>query len=197
MNQLYSRRSPQTGTCDGPRTSTASRSSRMYCCSFFQFSSRFASTCFMKSSRSDWTAGDGRAASTEALSAQTSAIAPRVFGTKSSVGRAWNECIRRRRRPVGCRECRCTVFPMHEMPLLMNFTIALAYALAGGLIARRVGLPAIVGYLIAGIALGPHTLGFRGDEAALGQLAEFGVILLMFDVGLHFSFRDLWHVRRI
>jgi CPA2 family monovalent cation:H+ antiporter-2 len=86
---------------------------------------------------------------------------------------------------------------MHEMPLLMNFTIALAYALAGGLIARRVGLPAIVGYLIAGIALGPHTLGFRGDEAALGQLAEFGVILLMFDVGLHFSFRDLWHVRRI
>ena len=86
---------------------------------------------------------------------------------------------------------------MHEMPLLMNFTVALAYALAGGLIARRVGLPAIVGYLIAGIALGPHTLGFHGDGVALGQLAEFGVILLMFGVGLHFSFRDLWQVRRI
>ena len=74
-------------------------------------------------------------------------------------------------------------------------TVALAYALVGGLLARRLGLPTIVGYLVAGVALGPFTPGFHGDPAAIQQLAEFGVILLMFGVGLHFSFRDLWHVR--
>src|SRR5688572_33096830 len=75
--------------------------------------------------------------------------------------------------------------------------MALGYALVGGLIARRLGLPTIVGYLVAGVAIGPFTSGFRGDEDAIRQLAEFGVILLMFGVGLHFSFRDLWQVRRI
>jgi len=86
---------------------------------------------------------------------------------------------------------------MHDLPLLINLSVALAYALAGGLIARRIGLPTIVGYLLAGIVLGPWTPGFRGDEAAISQLAEIGVILLMFGVGLHFSFRDLWQVRRV
>ncbi len=86
---------------------------------------------------------------------------------------------------------------MTELPLLVNFAVALGYALAGGLVARRVGLPTIVGYLAAGVALGPFTAGFRGDEKAIHQLAEFGVILLMFGVGLHFSFRDLWQVRRV
>jgi CPA2 family monovalent cation:H+ antiporter-2 len=86
---------------------------------------------------------------------------------------------------------------MHDLPLLVNIAAALGYALAGGLIARKLGLPTIVGYLLAGVALGPFTPGFRGDDAAIGQLAEAGVILLMFGVGLHFNFSDLWGVRRI
>jgi CPA2 family monovalent cation:H+ antiporter-2 len=84
---------------------------------------------------------------------------------------------------------------MHDLPLLVNLAVALGYALVGGLLARWVGLPTIVGYLVAGIAMGPYTPGFRADDAAIRQMAEFGVILLMFGVGLHFSFRDLWQVR--
>jgi CPA2 family monovalent cation:H+ antiporter-2 len=86
---------------------------------------------------------------------------------------------------------------MAELPLLVNIAAALAYALAGGLVARRLGLPTIVGYLVAGVALGPLAPGFRGDPEAIHQMAEFGVILLMFGVGLHFSFRDLWRVRYV
>jgi len=86
---------------------------------------------------------------------------------------------------------------MHDLPLLVNITLALGYALAGGLLARRLGLPTIVGYLVAGVALGPFTPGFRGDQQAIGQMAEFGVILLMFGVGLHFNLSDLWQVRRV
>jgi len=86
---------------------------------------------------------------------------------------------------------------VHDLPLLVNIAVALAYALVGGLVARRLGLPTIVGYLVAGMALGPFTPGFHGDEKSIHQLAEFGVILLMFGVGLHFSLRDLWRVRDI
>lgn len=86
---------------------------------------------------------------------------------------------------------------MPELPLLVNTSIALVYALIGGLVARRLGLPTIVGYMIAGVALGPFTPGFHGDEKSIHQLAEFGVILLMFGVGIHFSFKDLWKVRDI
>ncbi|HEY7474705.1 MAG TPA: cation:proton antiporter [Vicinamibacterales bacterium] len=86
---------------------------------------------------------------------------------------------------------------MPHVPLLLNIGVVLAYALVGGLLARRVGLPTIVGYLVAGMALGPFTPGFRGDPEAIGQLAELGVIMLMFGVGLHFSFEDLWEVRQI
>ena len=86
---------------------------------------------------------------------------------------------------------------MTELPLLINISIALVYALIGGLVARRLGLPTIVGYLLAGVALGPFTPGFHGDETSIHQLAEFGVILLLFGVGTHFSFQDLWRVRDI
>jgi CPA2 family monovalent cation:H+ antiporter-2 len=85
---------------------------------------------------------------------------------------------------------------MSHLPLLVNISVALAYALVGGLVARRLRLPTIVGYMLAGVAIGPVTPGFRGDPDAIRQFAEFGVILLMFGVGLHFSFRDLWAVRR-
>ncbi len=86
---------------------------------------------------------------------------------------------------------------MHELPLLINITIALIVAFLGGTIARKIGLPTIVGYLLAGIIIGPFTPGFKGDVETIRQLAELGVIFLMFGVGLHFSFSDLWRVRDI
>ena len=103
--------------------------------------------------------------------------------------------MRRQSLPRSCK-LSCPA-PMHDLPLLVNIALALGYALAGGLIARRLGLPTIVGYLVAGMALGPFTPGFQGDQDAIGQMAEFGVILLMFGVGLHFNLSDLWQVRRV
>jgi CPA2 family monovalent cation:H+ antiporter-2 len=86
---------------------------------------------------------------------------------------------------------------MHQLPLLMNIAVALVAAFFGGLIVRRIGLPAIIGYMLAGVAIGPFTPGFVGDIATISQLAELGVIFLMFGVGLHFSLNDLWKVRSI
>jgi monovalent cation:H+ antiporter-2, CPA2 family len=86
---------------------------------------------------------------------------------------------------------------MHEVPLLMNITIALVVAFVGGALARMIKLPTIVGYLLAGIAIGPFTPGFVGNVETIQQLAELGVIFLMFGVGLHFSFGQLWKVRDI
>jgi monovalent cation:H+ antiporter-2, CPA2 family len=73
----------------------------------------------------------------------------------------------------------------------------LVYALVGGYIASRVGLPPLLGYLLAGVAVGPFTPGFVADAKLAPQLAEIGVILLMFGVGMHFSIRDLLAVRKI
>lgn len=86
---------------------------------------------------------------------------------------------------------------MHEVTLLVNIAVALMVAFFGGLIARRIGLPTIVGYMLAGIVIGPFTPGFVGDMETISQLAELGVIFLMFGVGLHFSLKDLWKVRSI
>lgn len=86
---------------------------------------------------------------------------------------------------------------MHELTLLINIAVALVVAFVGGLVARRIGLPTMVGYMLAGIAIGPFTPGFVGDVDTISQLAELGVIFLMFGVGLHFSFSDLWRVRNI
>jgi len=87
---------------------------------------------------------------------------------------------------------------MHgDFALFATFTMALVTAFLGGMIARRLGLPSLVGYLFAGIAIGPFTIGFVGDIELMQQLAEMGVIFMMFGVGLHFSLRDLWSVRKI
>jgi CPA2 family monovalent cation:H+ antiporter-2 len=86
---------------------------------------------------------------------------------------------------------------MHDLTLLINIMVALVVAFIGGIIARRIGLPTIVGYLLAGIAIGPFTPGFVGDTETIRQLAELGVIFLMFGVGLHFSLNDLWKVRSV
>jgi CPA2 family monovalent cation:H+ antiporter-2 len=86
---------------------------------------------------------------------------------------------------------------MHEIPLITTIALALSAALFFGLIVRRLGLSPIVGYLIAGVLIGPYTPGVVGDAKIASQLAEIGVILLMFGVGLHFSFRDLLAVRSL
>jgi len=86
---------------------------------------------------------------------------------------------------------------MHEITLIINIVVALVVAFIGGIVARRLGLPTIVGYLLAGIAIGPFTPGFVGDTDTISQLAELGVIFLMFGVGLHFSLKDLWRVRSV
>jgi monovalent cation:H+ antiporter-2, CPA2 family len=86
---------------------------------------------------------------------------------------------------------------MHDINLITTVAFSLTAALIFGLLAKRLGLSPIVGYLIAGIAVGPYTPGFVGDIALGKQLAEIGVILLMFGVGLHFHLDDLLAVRAI
>jgi CPA2 family monovalent cation:H+ antiporter-2 len=86
---------------------------------------------------------------------------------------------------------------MHEIPLVTTIALALSAALPCGLLAKRIGLSPIVGYLVAGIVIGPHTPGITGDTTIASQLAEIGVILLMFGVGLHFSLKELLAVRSI
>ena len=85
----------------------------------------------------------------------------------------------------------------HDTPLIATIAIGLALAFALGLVAQRLRLPPIVGYLVAGIVVGPFTPGFVADQKLAVELAEIGVILLMFGVGLHFSLKDLLSVRAI
>jgi len=86
---------------------------------------------------------------------------------------------------------------MHELPLLVDIAVALVAAFLGGAIARVVKLPPVVGYMLAGVVIGPYTPGYAADVNTISQLAELGVIFLMFGVGLHFSIEDLWKVKNI
>jgi monovalent cation:H+ antiporter-2, CPA2 family len=85
----------------------------------------------------------------------------------------------------------------HSAPLISTLVFGLVLAFGFGLIAQRLRLPPLIGYLLAGIAIGPFTPGFVADQGVANQLAEIGVILLMFGVGLHFSLDDLLSVRAI
>ena len=85
----------------------------------------------------------------------------------------------------------------HDVNLITTIAAGLGLAMIFGFIAARLRLPPLVGYLLAGILIGPHTRGFVADVALAGQLAEIGVMLLMFGVGLHFSLDDLASVRKI
>jgi CPA2 family monovalent cation:H+ antiporter-2 len=85
----------------------------------------------------------------------------------------------------------------HDLPLVTTIAAALASAWVLGVLARRIGLSPIVGYLLAGVVIGPHTPGFVGDVSLAAQLAEIGVVLLMFGVGLHFHIKDLLAVKGI
>ena len=80
---------------------------------------------------------------------------------------------------------------LHVPPLVSTIAIGLVLAFAFGVLANRFKLPPLVGYLVAGIVIGPFTPGFVADQNIANQLAEVGVILLMFGVGLHFSLKDL------
>src|SRR5579862_2433974 len=80
---------------------------------------------------------------------------------------------------------------MHELPLLMNIATCLMAALFLGYITQRLGLSPIVGYLLAGILVGPNSPGIVADVHIASELAEIGVILLLFGVGLHFRLQDL------
>ncbi|MBI2571448.1 MAG: cation:proton antiporter [Candidatus Schekmanbacteria bacterium] len=86
---------------------------------------------------------------------------------------------------------------MHESDLILTLTIGLGAALFLGYLTHRLGLSPIVGYLLAGVAVGPNTPGFVANKELAGQLAEIGVILLMFGVGLNFHFKELMAVRRV
>ncbi len=85
----------------------------------------------------------------------------------------------------------------HAVPLITTIATALGLALVLGFLAVRLKVPPLVGYLLAGIILGPATPGFVADVALSQELAEIGVMLLMFGVGLHFSLDDLLAVRKI
>jgi CPA2 family monovalent cation:H+ antiporter-2 len=86
---------------------------------------------------------------------------------------------------------------MHDITLVVTLTAALAVALVLGWITQRLGLSTLVGYLLAGIVVGPHTPGFVADGPLASRLAEIGVILLMFSVGMHFHVQDLLRVWRV
>jgi len=85
----------------------------------------------------------------------------------------------------------------HSTPLISTIVAGLVLAFIFGMIANRFKMPPLVGYLFAGILVGPHTPGFVADQALGVELSELGVILLMFGVGLHFSLKDLMSVRAL
>jgi K+:H+ antiporter len=85
----------------------------------------------------------------------------------------------------------------HHAPLISTIVVGLVLAFGLGLLAQRLRISPLVGYLLAGVVMGPFTPGYVGDQEIANQLAEIGVILLMFGVGLHFSLEDLLSVRGI
>jgi CPA2 family monovalent cation:H+ antiporter-2 len=85
----------------------------------------------------------------------------------------------------------------HDVTLISTVAMGVLAALVCGFVARRLGLPAIVGYLLGGVLVGPSTPGFVADHDAAQQYAELGVIFMLFGVGLHFSLRDLASVKHV
>ena len=86
---------------------------------------------------------------------------------------------------------------MHDLSIIIMLAGALAVALVMGWLTQRLGLSTLVGYVLAGILVGPYTPGFVADAQLAQQLAEIGVILLMFSVGMHFHPQELLRVRAI
>ncbi|HOX72474.1 MAG TPA: cation:proton antiporter, partial [Dokdonella sp.] len=86
---------------------------------------------------------------------------------------------------------------MHHTPLIAMLVGGLVLAFVFGMIAQKLRLSPLFGYIVAGIVAGPFTPGFVADAAIAHEISEIGVILLMFGVGLHFSLGDLLSVRKI
>ena len=86
---------------------------------------------------------------------------------------------------------------IQDTPLVTTIVVGLCLAFLFGILANRLRISPLVGYLLAGVLVGPHTGGFKVDSQLINQLAEIGIILLMFGVGLHFSFKDLLSVKTI
>ncbi len=87
--------------------------------------------------------------------------------------------------------------PHHDIGLLSTLVLSLVAAFIGGLGARALHLPPLIGYLFAGVLIGPSTPGIVADQNVASELADIGVSLLLFNIGLHFSFKDLLGVRKI
>jgi CPA2 family monovalent cation:H+ antiporter-2 len=85
----------------------------------------------------------------------------------------------------------------HQTPLVATLVVGIVLAFALGMAAHRLRISPLVGYLLAGVAVGPFTPGFVADQSLANELADIGVILLMFGVGLHFSLKDLMSVRAV
>ena len=84
---------------------------------------------------------------------------------------------------------------VHNQDLLVDLVVAVGLAMVGGWIAARIGLSSIIGYIVAGLVISPFTPGFAGNLDELRLVAEIGVVLLLFSIGVHFSFEDLRSVR--
>lgn len=85
----------------------------------------------------------------------------------------------------------------HSLPLISTLAAALGLSLLLGFLATKLKLPTIIGYLLAGTLIGPFTPGFVANSELASELAEIGIMLLMFGVGLHFSFEQLLETRNI
>jgi CPA2 family monovalent cation:H+ antiporter-2 len=85
----------------------------------------------------------------------------------------------------------------HNIDLVTTIAVSFGLAMVLGFVAARFRMPPMIGYLLAGVLIGPFTPGFVADIALARQLADIGVMLLMFGIGLHFSLEDLLAVRRI
>lgn len=85
----------------------------------------------------------------------------------------------------------------HDLPLMSTIAVGLSLAFVCGLVASKLRVPPIVGYLLAGIIIGPHSPGFVANIEVAEELSEIGIVLLMFGVGLHFSLKDLMKVKGI
>jgi len=86
---------------------------------------------------------------------------------------------------------------VHNTPLISTIVVGLVLAFIFGVLVQRIRISPLVGYLLAGVVMGPFTPGYVADQNIANELAEIGIILLMFGVGLHFSLKDLWSVRAI
>jgi CPA2 family monovalent cation:H+ antiporter-2 len=84
-----------------------------------------------------------------------------------------------------------------ELQLIFNVTVALTIALAGGLLANALRQSPIIGYLVAGVLIGPFTPGFVGDREKIASVAEVGVIFLMFALGVAFSLKELARIKGV